>query len=513
MVQITYTLRLDMRDTGIVNTSLRLKQGDSGMKIAVNVFNGGVSAFDSSTTPKIVFRRPDGASVMADMTVESSLYSYTLVGNELQVPGKELIDIKFPIGAEGRESTMSCSIEVVPDTITPNTHGSGIYDNDLAELVEEATEAAETVQEYVGDSEAWADGTRGGVPVGPDDPAYHNNSKYWSEQANPTRLENLTDVDFNNLTDGDIIRYNSESSKWENSDALSVAEGAIAQNASDIGDLDASKMSYAVNTMLGAHNLADCDMATKSQAGFTATKGALSNGAVKYTITGSDTGTTGTQFILETDSKFFNTIKQYQGKRLKLKGCPAGGDTTNGYFLAIYLNYDGTVITANDTGDGAVINVPSVLTTARIAITLRHEANTGSGLVFTPLVALEEDTSDEVTPYAMTNRELTEAVSPQISSITVTASGTTTNTNRLIKYGRMVFSEFIINDLSVAGYTKFASLPEGFRPNTSIHVVGMNGTTFTPITVLLFSNGDMQLRTTQAVSNINLTLCASWCID
>lgn len=132
MQQIVYNLRLDMRDTGIVNTSLRLKQGDSGMKIVVNVFDGGVNAFDSSTTPKIVFRRPDGASVQANMTVESSSYSYVLVGNELQVPGKELIDIKFPIGSTGRESTVSCSIEVVADTITPNTGGSGIYDNDLA---------------------------------------------------------------------------------------------------------------------------------------------------------------------------------------------------------------------------------------------------------------------------------------------------------------------------------------------------------------------------------------------
>jgi len=142
MQQMVYTIRLDLRNTGIVNTSLRLKQGDSGIKIVVNVFNGGVAVFDSSTTPKIVFRRPDGAAVMADMTVESQSYSYTLVGNELQVPGKELIDVKFPLGDTGRESTLSCSIEVVPDTITPNTHGSDIYDNDLSEWLAEIMEEA-----------------------------------------------------------------------------------------------------------------------------------------------------------------------------------------------------------------------------------------------------------------------------------------------------------------------------------------------------------------------------------
>ena len=149
MQQMVYTIRLDLRDTGIVNTSLRLKQGDSGIKIVVNVFNGGVAVFDLSTIPKIVFRRPDGASVQANMTVESSSYSYTLVGNELQVPGKELIDVKFPLGNTGRESTVSCSIEVVPDTITPNTGGSGIYDNDLAEIYAQIEEDVSIIQSAV----------------------------------------------------------------------------------------------------------------------------------------------------------------------------------------------------------------------------------------------------------------------------------------------------------------------------------------------------------------------------
>ena len=144
MEQVSYNLRLDLKDTGIVNTGFRLKQGDSGMKIAVSIFNRGVNVFDSSTTPKIVFRRPDGASVMANMTIGSSVYEYVFVGNELQQPGTELMDVKFTLPNDRRESTVSCSFVVVPDTITPNAHGSGIYDNDLsewlAEIMEEASE-------------------------------------------------------------------------------------------------------------------------------------------------------------------------------------------------------------------------------------------------------------------------------------------------------------------------------------------------------------------------------------
>ena len=138
MIQLTYTFRLDMKDTGIIPTGLRMKQGDSGMKVVVEVFNGGENVFDSETIPKIVFRRPDGAAVMADMTVGDGVYTYEFVGNELQVPGKETMDIKFTYGDDGRESTVTCSFDVVPDTITPNTHGSGVYDNDLAEIIAQA---------------------------------------------------------------------------------------------------------------------------------------------------------------------------------------------------------------------------------------------------------------------------------------------------------------------------------------------------------------------------------------
>ena len=396
MVQITYTLRLDMRDTGIVNTSLRLKQGDSGMKIAVNVFNGGVSAFDSSTTPKIVFRRPDGASVMADMTVESSLYSYTLVGNELQVPGKELIDIKFPIGAEGRESTMSCSIEVVPDTITPNTHGSGIYDNDLAVLVEEATEAAETVQEVVGDSEAWADGTRGGVPVGPDDPAYHNNSKYWSEQANPTALANLTDVDVDGVVNGDLLQYNSTTHKWEASNTV------IEQ----VEDLDANKMSYAVNTKLGAHNLSPFNPWVGTINGTTLTN--VGSGTVRLNAT-STTGIAWFNVVAPTSnpsaaSDYVITLKKGSYKLVVNSNQALSSNVQVGLFSPT-----------------AVQIIPSLTSGTHNEVTFTLSADTliflgvrvaGGGISVTnfdvqAFVILADDTDPTYAPHAMTNGELT----------------------------------------------------------------------------------------------------------
>lgn len=233
MQQLVYTLRLDMKDTGIVNTGLRLKQGDSGMKIVVNVYNGGQNAFDAGSTPKIVFRRPDGASVQADMTVEASSYSYVLVGNELQVPGKELMDVKFAINSDDRESTITCCFDVVADTITPNTGGSGIYDNDLAVLVDQANTdasnaivAAADAEDSAEDSEAWAVGERNGVPVTSGDETYENNAKYWANQANPTVLANMSDVDITSPTDGQSLIYDANTTKWVNGSGTS-AMGAL----------------------------------------------------------------------------------------------------------------------------------------------------------------------------------------------------------------------------------------------------------------------------------------------
>ena len=54
-----------------------------------------------------------------------------------------------------------------------------------AETARQNAEAAREDQEkgYVADAEAWAKGTRNGVPVGSGDPAYENNARYFKEQA------------------------------------------------------------------------------------------------------------------------------------------------------------------------------------------------------------------------------------------------------------------------------------------------------------------------------------------
>lgn len=160
---------------------------------------------------------------------------------------------------------------------TPVTSGDVTYENNAKYYSEEAADsatAASTSETNAGlsesaaaqskeDAEAWANGTRNGVPVTSGDAAYHNNAKYWADEVSgavndmvgatsstagvhglvpapaagdntkflggdgtwkdvPAELSGLTDVDLTSLTDGQLIRYNATAQKWENVDVDSA---------------------------------------------------------------------------------------------------------------------------------------------------------------------------------------------------------------------------------------------------------------------------------------------------
>lgn len=78
------------------------------------------------------------------------------------------------------------------------------------------------------DSEAWAVGERNGVPVTSGDPTYQNNAKYWASQSGTSTLSSMADVTITTPADGQILEYDSVSSKWINANA----SGSSASNVS-----------------------------------------------------------------------------------------------------------------------------------------------------------------------------------------------------------------------------------------------------------------------------------------
>jgi len=105
----------------------------------------------------------------------------------------------------------SAVLEVIPDLEEMLSHAE-----ELKEYRDDAVAAAASAEDDEEDAEAYAVGTRGGTPVGPTDPAYHNNAYWYSQQTNPDALANMTDVDIDSPTNGQVLTYNSTSQKWEN---------------------------------------------------------------------------------------------------------------------------------------------------------------------------------------------------------------------------------------------------------------------------------------------------------
>ena len=161
MERVQYTTQLDFTDNGTFETGWRIKQGDFGnCELVIRLVNNGVNAYDASIIPQIVFRRADGQSVISVMIPNDGTYKYIFVGNELEVPGFELVDVKYQ-DSEGRISTASCRFTVVEDTIGYDPTGAHTYDNPVSELVEQATAAAETAIDSSFKAEGFAVGEQG----------------------------------------------------------------------------------------------------------------------------------------------------------------------------------------------------------------------------------------------------------------------------------------------------------------------------------------------------------------
>lgn len=184
-------------------------QNGTTLAVDLNIEKIPVS-FSMSPQGVITMTTEDGTQYTAD--VGSLIKTYTFSDSSV-------IDFTVTTDASGNKTVTA---DIVDGSIT----GQKLQPNYLADCVSAKTDAETAeglAEDSAEDSEAWANGTRNGVPVTSSDPAYHNNSKYWSEQSNPTSLVGLTDTDINNPTNGQTLMYNSTSQKWENQNGGSAS--------------------------------------------------------------------------------------------------------------------------------------------------------------------------------------------------------------------------------------------------------------------------------------------------
>lgn len=127
----------------------------------------------------------------------------------------------------------------------PAYHNNSKYYSGEASTSAAAAALSETAaDDSAEDSEAWAVGQRGGVDVPSTDPTYHNNAKYWSQQAAGQSFAGLDDVDINTstLANGQVPTYNSQTQKWENGSGniSSKADKVTGATTGNFAGLDAS---------------------------------------------------------------------------------------------------------------------------------------------------------------------------------------------------------------------------------------------------------------------------------
>lgn len=120
--------------------------------------------------------------------------------------------------------TVSSSGEVTASVKNGSITAEKLQPNYLADVTAQANAAAASATAAAGsvlDSEAWANGTRNGVDVPSTDPAYHNNSKWWKDQAQQIAsgsIGGLSDVTIDSPQQGQDLEYNATSQQWVNSD-------------------------------------------------------------------------------------------------------------------------------------------------------------------------------------------------------------------------------------------------------------------------------------------------------
>lgn len=416
MENIIYTVNLDFTDNGCVDTGWRLKQGDYGnSKIVVKLSNNGDIFYDGNLSPQITFKRADGNSVVSWMTADANYqgYTYIIVGNELEIPGSVIMDLKV-IDSEGRTSTASCKFFCVQNPEGYDPEGAHTYVNsDLVETIRgyvgaaydamnEAAFSAIDAKNDELDSEAWAVGTRDGDPVPSTDPAYHNNSKWWSEQSGSSRLVSLQDVQIDNVQDGAALVYDATSQKWVNGAGSSTADSKIT-NYEDRGYLGKNKF---INSLPIGY--------TKTINGITFTVND------DHSITANGTATAqANAYIYGVEDISDSNLKPYQNGIKQtdiLSGCPSNG-SENTYLLiagSLSARY------GTDTGNGAEL---TNFSSDGIRIIIRIARGvTVNNLVFKPMIR-DASSSATFVPYAKSNIELDSAKIDKTASEIQTSDG------------------------------------------------------------------------------------------
>lgn len=167
----------------IPTPNLNVSQNDVGREVIFNIKDV-EGWFDlTGCTAVLAGIKPSGLGFTVSGTISGHQITF--------VTTKQMTDEYGSIAAEVKISSGNNIIgsENIVLVVERDPHPENTTDGSIDEIIPEITilveriEAAVEKAEVLQESEAWAVGTRDGVPVDEEDDTYHNNSKYYSEQA------------------------------------------------------------------------------------------------------------------------------------------------------------------------------------------------------------------------------------------------------------------------------------------------------------------------------------------
>lgn len=165
--------------------------------------------------------------VVTNWTYDSASQSLVLTladGSTVTVPLSDFItETEFNDSAT---IAFTVANHVVTATIKANSIGDAQMQTGYLTDCQSAKSSAETAATSSNTnklaSEGWAVGKQNGVDVPSSSPYYHNNAKYYAQQAGGTSLVGLSDVSITSPTNGQALVYDDEEDKWVNGDALNI---------------------------------------------------------------------------------------------------------------------------------------------------------------------------------------------------------------------------------------------------------------------------------------------------
>ena len=167
---------------GGVVPDINVSQFDSGRTFQLAVMDGGVAADLTGLSVSVSGQKPDSFGFYyTEDDMVGAAHVVAVSGN--------IVTITTPVQMTAADGRVVCWLTLTDsddNEISTLYFDMHVQKSPLVGVVISETELPAIIalaEQQEENAEAWANGTRGGVPVTSDDPAYHNNAKYYSDLA------------------------------------------------------------------------------------------------------------------------------------------------------------------------------------------------------------------------------------------------------------------------------------------------------------------------------------------